>query len=336
MGKANWIRSLVKFGLTYDIAILEVIHSADDLPIAERWWIAYARACGWPLTNATDGGEGLLNPAASTRAKMSHNAKLAWQDPDYRTKAVASLQRVRSSPEARNNNRERQRKRLSTPEAKAANAARFNVKSPTVRAAIGAASKQRQNTPEGKARQAITKARFATEESRQRHGAVIASGMARPEVAAKLLRGEASPTKRPEVRAKMSESALRRRVRERAEFAALDADACSEILCRRERIRQTRQADVEARILAAADHADGSRTRGELVKAVNVGWLLGHAAITALLARGELVQVKQRRSPRVRTWLIWTPRRALDAKLDLVDAPCALLLASATVGAETL
>jgi hypothetical protein len=36
--------------------VLEVVAAATELAEAERWWIAFGRACGWPLTNHTDGG----------------------------------------------------------------------------------------------------------------------------------------------------------------------------------------------------------------------------------------------------------------------------------------
>lgn len=54
--KTNWIQELHKAGLQYDVCILESV--AFDLNSAEIWWIAYGRACGWPLTNSTLGGEG--------------------------------------------------------------------------------------------------------------------------------------------------------------------------------------------------------------------------------------------------------------------------------------
>lgn len=52
----RWIAQLQQLGLDYEVVLLE---TGDlDLNIAERWWIAYGRASGWPLTNLTDGGEG--------------------------------------------------------------------------------------------------------------------------------------------------------------------------------------------------------------------------------------------------------------------------------------
>lgn len=68
--KASWIASLLKAGLDYIVVVLE--ESPTDLHAAERFWIAYGRCLGWPLTNMTGGGEGALGrPVSSeTRSKM--------------------------------------------------------------------------------------------------------------------------------------------------------------------------------------------------------------------------------------------------------------------------
>lgn len=71
--KNAWIKSLHAFGLDYEIVILEETSSREVLPALERFWIAYGRACGWPLTNLTDGGEGTLGVerSAETRERMA-------------------------------------------------------------------------------------------------------------------------------------------------------------------------------------------------------------------------------------------------------------------------
>ena len=56
--REHWIAELKRAGLSYEIAVLESVATQDALVDAERWWIAFGRACGWPLTNHTDGGEG--------------------------------------------------------------------------------------------------------------------------------------------------------------------------------------------------------------------------------------------------------------------------------------
>ncbi len=56
--RSNWIRELDSIDLDYEICLLEICASRSQLNLAEIWWIAYGRACGWPLTNLTDGGDG--------------------------------------------------------------------------------------------------------------------------------------------------------------------------------------------------------------------------------------------------------------------------------------
>lgn len=116
--KVSWIKSLLAAGLDYEIAVLEEVASKHALADTERFWIAYGRASGWPLTNLTDGGDGRIGhvPDASTRARMSAALRgkpksaatrlkmSAWQigrtvSPEARGKIAAAL-RGRSLPDA--------------------------------------------------------------------------------------------------------------------------------------------------------------------------------------------------------------------------------------------
>lgn len=60
---------LVSLGYAYNVVVLEQ-SARGALNDAERWWIAFGRACGWPLTNKTDGGEGMFAMHESSRALM--------------------------------------------------------------------------------------------------------------------------------------------------------------------------------------------------------------------------------------------------------------------------
>ena len=53
----KWIKQLQAAGLDYEIVVLEVLPDDSKLSVTERWWIAYGKCCGWPLTNLTRGGE---------------------------------------------------------------------------------------------------------------------------------------------------------------------------------------------------------------------------------------------------------------------------------------
>jgi hypothetical protein len=89
-----WLVELKDLGLAYEIVILESADSPNQTPTrcwwsrpnstalndSERWWIAYGRACGWPLTNIYEGGNGRTvgyKASPETRAKMaaSHKGK---------------------------------------------------------------------------------------------------------------------------------------------------------------------------------------------------------------------------------------------------------------------
>jgi len=55
--KKRWIRELlVEHRKAPQMVILE--QAEGRWRERERWWIAFGRKLGWPLTNATDGGDG--------------------------------------------------------------------------------------------------------------------------------------------------------------------------------------------------------------------------------------------------------------------------------------
>lgn len=72
--RSDWIRELRAAGFDYAIVVL-CSTSGEHAYCDEQWWIAFGRACGWPLTNHTDGGPGTRGRRASpeTLAKMRAN-----------------------------------------------------------------------------------------------------------------------------------------------------------------------------------------------------------------------------------------------------------------------
>ena len=71
--RLNWLRQLLNLSLDPILTILEEVED-EDWQDRERYWIAYGRSVGWPLTNATAGGKGANNPSKATRKKLSKAA----------------------------------------------------------------------------------------------------------------------------------------------------------------------------------------------------------------------------------------------------------------------
>lgn len=88
--KARWIRSLVGRGKRPELLILEEVGN-EQWQDAESKWIAHYRLVGADLCNHTDGGEGLRNPSAETRAKLSELRRSEWLDPVGKAKWLSIL-----------------------------------------------------------------------------------------------------------------------------------------------------------------------------------------------------------------------------------------------------
>jgi hypothetical protein len=86
--KAKWIRKLHSAGLNYIVIVLEWVGDKDLLFEAEIRWIVRGKVEGWPLTNLTDGGEGLLNPSDSTRSKIGDLSRARMANPEFRERVI--------------------------------------------------------------------------------------------------------------------------------------------------------------------------------------------------------------------------------------------------------
>lgn len=74
----HWVQKLQAEGREYTVLILEELSedvSRHFLGEVEKMYIASLRAIGHNLTNATDGGEGALNPSQEVRAALSARNK---------------------------------------------------------------------------------------------------------------------------------------------------------------------------------------------------------------------------------------------------------------------
>lgn len=88
--RSHWLQSLKAFGLRPSMLILERIVGEWPWQHSERAWIAYGRANGWPLTNNTNGGDGVEGLPAETRAKMAATWKGRKHKPETIKKIVST------------------------------------------------------------------------------------------------------------------------------------------------------------------------------------------------------------------------------------------------------
>lgn len=96
--RRNWIKSLRTAGVRPHIELLEEYDDSESAFDAEREWISMARHLGCDLVNMTDGGEGVLNCSAETRAKM-RAAKLGTKrSEEAKRKTSESLKRIGHRP----------------------------------------------------------------------------------------------------------------------------------------------------------------------------------------------------------------------------------------------
>jgi len=100
---ARWLRKILALELLPGIVVLEKVASGTRWQDAERRWIAYGRAEGWPLTNSTAGGEGLdyIDPVAEAayRKNVSRVMKEYWNRPEQREIARQRVIKTWTDPE---------------------------------------------------------------------------------------------------------------------------------------------------------------------------------------------------------------------------------------------
>jgi group I intron endonuclease len=87
--KNNWIKKLKSCGMKPTLSVIEQV-SFDEWPAKERYWIKYYKDIGCDLTNATIGGEGVLEPSEETRQKIRNaflGRKLTQEQKDKISKA---------------------------------------------------------------------------------------------------------------------------------------------------------------------------------------------------------------------------------------------------------
>lgn len=174
-----WIRKLLKDGFQPRFILLETCVDDKELIIAERRWIATFRALGAQLVNGTDGGEGMANPSAETRAKLtaSRKGKKAnlrpgvramrsvamknrWEDPEFREKVAAGNARRRGVPTGRSISPELRQKMT---EGFRRNPSMKGKRNPNAIRAMNAATRGVPKTPEHRAKLAEATRRYYAE-----------------------------------------------------------------------------------------------------------------------------------------------------------------------------
>lgn len=89
--RSHWLQSLKSIGLKPEMVILEELDGASDWQAVERKWIQYGRGAKWPLTNNTDGGDGVCGLPLATRRKMA----LTWTGRKHKPETLVKLRAAR-------------------------------------------------------------------------------------------------------------------------------------------------------------------------------------------------------------------------------------------------
>ena len=85
--RSHWLQSLKSKGLKPEMVILEEMDGESDWQSSERKWIQYGRDANWPLTNNTDGGDGVCGLPLETRKKMA----LTWTGRKHKPETIIKL-----------------------------------------------------------------------------------------------------------------------------------------------------------------------------------------------------------------------------------------------------
>jgi group I intron endonuclease len=89
--RSHWLQSLKKQGIKPEMRILEAIKPEQSWQERERFWIAIGKNLGWPLTNNTNGGDGVEGLPEETRKKMAQT----WIGRKHKPETIAKLKEIR-------------------------------------------------------------------------------------------------------------------------------------------------------------------------------------------------------------------------------------------------
>lgn len=85
--RSHWLRSLKSKGMKPGMIFLEQVSGEWPWQESERFWISYGKRNGWPLTNNTDGGDGVPGLPAETRERM----RKTWLGRKHRPESLLKI-----------------------------------------------------------------------------------------------------------------------------------------------------------------------------------------------------------------------------------------------------
>lgn len=115
---SRWLRKLMRSGTEPRLRVILSLPHDADWQTAERGLIARALSKGWPLTNQSAGGEGVVflseedenrandirrtaNRTEKARRAHSEGAKKAWADPEKRARITSRQKEAANLPDRR-------------------------------------------------------------------------------------------------------------------------------------------------------------------------------------------------------------------------------------------
>lgn len=236
-----WLRNLAEAGLSFDVAVLAYT-TQEQLTHDERWWIAFGRACGWPLTNMNEGGSKPRELHPLTRERLRENAAKQFQSDAQRARR-SEANRQRDTPEFREHLAERIRAYYATPKGLAQRERSRERMRQTARDLV---AKRWPNGRQPRKSRATGKPRIVSAEQRAKLSKIARERQARPEVRAAIGARSRAALASPQARARLSEAVSKTWTPERR--AAMSAHA------------KARQASPEVRA-AIAERTKTARAR---------------------------------------------------------------------------
>lgn len=110
--RCHWIQSVIQKGSLPIQKVLETLSLDADWQSRERYWIAYGHKQKWPLTNTTDGGDGVVNLSGEGKARMLATWKGRKHKPESLIKIGNASRGRKRSPEALKKQSESMKKNL--------------------------------------------------------------------------------------------------------------------------------------------------------------------------------------------------------------------------------